>query len=134
VATSLSTAQPRSLMTLVFRSLHRAPGRRILVQRFTSSWNRSYFSGFRAQEEKDKAYKKSLCNWWSEYRDRKMDEEHEYLADTLLFDKNDLPRMAPAPVEWEEMQQARSGSSGNTTNQSNPDQSTTKNDHQESSK
>ena len=35
--------------------------------------------------------------WWSEYADRKNDEEEEYVANSLLYDRNHLPRMAPAP-------------------------------------
>ncbi|CAG9466641.1 unnamed protein product [Pedinophyceae sp. YPF-701] len=60
--------------------------------------------GDHSKEQKQDAYKKSLCNWWDEYSHRKRDEDHEYVADSLLFDKNDLPRMAPAPKEWEERQ------------------------------
>ena len=35
--------------------------------------------------------------WWSEYADRKNDEEEEYVANSLLYDRNHLPRTAPAP-------------------------------------
>jgi hypothetical protein len=35
--------------------------------------------------------------WWAEYSDRKNDEEHEYVANSLLYDRNHLPRTAPAP-------------------------------------
>ena len=37
------------------------------------------------------------CRWWAEYSDRKNDEEHEYVANSLLYDRNHLPRTAPAP-------------------------------------
>ena len=32
-----------------------------------------------------------------EYADRKNDEEEEYVADSLLYDRTHLPRTAPAP-------------------------------------
>lgn len=35
-------------------------------------------------------------SWWRVYAERKDDEE-EYVADTLLYDKTHLPRTAPAP-------------------------------------
>ena len=34
--------------------------------------------------------------WWEAYAERK-DDEDEYVADTLLYDKTHLPRTAPAP-------------------------------------
>jgi hypothetical protein len=37
------------------------------------------------------------CRWWEEYAARKNDEEEEHVADSLLYDKNYLPRMAPPP-------------------------------------
>eukprot|EP00873_Tetraselmis_striata_P009334 jgi/Tetstr1/429598/TSEL_019497.t1 len=47
--------------------------------------------------KKKEAYEASLKNWWTEYADRKNDEEDEHVADTLLYDKNHLPRTALAP-------------------------------------
>jgi hypothetical protein len=35
--------------------------------------------------------------WWEEYSDRKNDEEDEHVADSLLYDRNHLPRTAPPP-------------------------------------
>lgn len=35
--------------------------------------------------------------WWTEYADRKNDETDEYVANSLLYDRNHLPRSAPAP-------------------------------------
>lgn len=35
--------------------------------------------------------------WWAEYADRKNDETDEYVANSLLYDRNHLPRSAPAP-------------------------------------
>lgn len=35
--------------------------------------------------------------WWNEYADRKNDEEHEYVANSLLYDRNHLPRTVAAP-------------------------------------
>jgi hypothetical protein len=37
------------------------------------------------------------CRWWAEYSDRKVDEEEEHVADSLLYDRNHLPRSAPPP-------------------------------------
>lgn len=37
------------------------------------------------------------CSWWKEYSDRKNDEEDEHVADSLLYDRNHLPRAAPPP-------------------------------------
>ena len=37
------------------------------------------------------------CRWWKEYSDRKNDEEDEHVADSLLYDRNHLPRAAPPP-------------------------------------
>ncbi|EFN57483.1 hypothetical protein CHLNCDRAFT_143009 [Chlorella variabilis] len=48
-------------------------------------------------ENKKEALDKSLQRWWSEYADRKNDEEDEHVADSLLYDRNHLPRTAPAP-------------------------------------
>ena len=41
----------------------------------------------------------SLRRWWNEYADRKKDEEdeHEHVANSLLYERNHLPRSAPAP-------------------------------------
>ena len=36
-------------------------------------------------------------SWWGEYSDRKNDEGEEHVADSLLYDRNHLPRSAPAP-------------------------------------
>lgn len=38
-----------------------------------------------------------LYRWWTEYSDRKNDEEDEHVADSLLYDRNHLPRSAPPP-------------------------------------
>lgn len=35
--------------------------------------------------------------WWAEYADRKNDETDEYVANSLLYDRNHLPRSAPPP-------------------------------------
>ncbi|KAI8113329.1 hypothetical protein M9435_003333 [Picochlorum sp. BPE23] len=48
-------------------------------------------------EDKKKAYEESLKRWWSEYADRKNHEDDEYVANSLLYDRNHLPRTAPAP-------------------------------------
>ena len=48
-------------------------------------------------EDKRQAYEASLRRWWHEYADRKNDEEDEYVANSLLYDRNHLPRSAPAP-------------------------------------
>lgn len=47
--------------------------------------------------EKAAQYQDSLGNWWKEYADRKNDEKDEYIANTLLYDRNHLPRIAPPP-------------------------------------
>lgn len=39
----------------------------------------------------------SRGRWWSEYADRKNDEEDEHVADSLLYDRSHLPRSAPPP-------------------------------------
>lgn len=49
------------------------------------------------QKDKTAAYEKSLHRWWTEYADRKNDEEEEYVSNSLLYDRNHLPRTAPAP-------------------------------------
>lgn len=48
-------------------------------------------------DDKKKAYEESLKRWWTEYADRKNDEGDEYVANSLLYDRNHLPRSAPAP-------------------------------------
>ncbi|KAK9811674.1 hypothetical protein WJX72_008054 [[Myrmecia] bisecta] len=48
-------------------------------------------------EDKNKAYNHSLTRWWKEYAFRKNDEEEEHVADSLLYDRNHLPRAAPPP-------------------------------------
>lgn len=50
-------------------------------------------------EGKDKKaeYEASLKRWWTEYADRKNDEDDEYVANSLLYDRNHLPRTAPPP-------------------------------------
>jgi hypothetical protein len=57
-------------------------------------------------EDKKAEYEASLKRWWTEYADRKNDEEDEYVANSLLYDRNHLPRTAPAP---ECCQEARQG-------------------------
>ncbi len=47
--------------------------------------------------DKKAEYEASLRRWWGEYADRKNDEEDEYVANSLLYDRNHLPRTAPAP-------------------------------------
>lgn len=37
------------------------------------------------------------CRWWTEYADRKNDEEDEHVSDSLLYDRSHLPRTIPAP-------------------------------------
>ena len=47
---------------------------------------------------KEAQYNASLGNWWQEYAGRKNDEEHEHVADSLLYDERcHLPRMAQRP-------------------------------------
>ena len=48
-------------------------------------------------KKKKHEYEESLRRWWKEYADRKNDEEDEYVANSLLYDRNHLPRSAPAP-------------------------------------
>jgi len=48
-------------------------------------------------EDKKALYDQSLNRWWKEYSDRKNDEEDEHVADSLLYDRNHLPRAAPPP-------------------------------------
>ena len=38
-----------------------------------------------------------VCRWWTEYADRKNDEEDEHVSDSLLYDRSHLPRTIPAP-------------------------------------
>jgi len=47
--------------------------------------------------DKKALYDQSLNRWWKEYSDRKNDEEDEHVADSLLYDRNHLPRAAPPP-------------------------------------
>jgi hypothetical protein len=48
--------------------------------------------------DKEKQYNASLHRWWQEYASRKNDEEHEHVADSLLYDERcHLPRTVPAP-------------------------------------
>ncbi|KDD71316.1 hypothetical protein H632_c5309p0, partial [Helicosporidium sp. ATCC 50920] len=47
--------------------------------------------------DKKAANEESLKRWWAEYADRKNDETDEYVANSLLYDRNHLPRSAPAP-------------------------------------
>jgi len=46
---------------------------------------------------KAEIYDNSLKRWWVEYAERKVDEEDEHVADSLLYDRRHLPRTAPAP-------------------------------------
>ncbi|PRW59305.1 hypothetical protein C2E21_2295 [Chlorella sorokiniana] len=48
------------------------------------------------QTNKKEQLERSLHRWWTEYADRKNDED-EYVADSLLYDRRHLPRTAPAP-------------------------------------
>ena len=49
-------------------------------------------------EKKEQQYDASLSSWWKEYAGRKNDEEHEHVADSLLYDERcHLPRTVPAP-------------------------------------
>lgn len=49
-------------------------------------------------EQKERQYDASLSSWWKEYAGRKNDEEHEHVADSLLYDERcHLPRTVPAP-------------------------------------
>jgi hypothetical protein len=66
--------------------------------------------GERGAEEKKAEYEKNLRSWWTAYAERK-DDEDEFVADTLLYDKTHLPRTAPAPecVRRLETEQAASG-------------------------
>ena len=54
-------------------------------------------SGTTEKNTKHEQYEESLRRWWKEYADRKNDEEDEYVANSLLYDRNHLPRTAPAP-------------------------------------
>ena len=63
-----------------------------------SSGALSAIYGKRDKEEKKKDLDKSLHSWWGEYAERKNHEDGEAVADSLLYDRNTLPRMAPAPV------------------------------------
>ncbi|PNH05889.1 hypothetical protein TSOC_007805 [Tetrabaena socialis] len=50
-------------------------------------------------EEKEAQMDKSLSSWWKEYAARKNDEEHEHVADSLLYDERcHLPRTVPPPT------------------------------------
>jgi len=40
---------------------------------------------------------RTFPSWWETYSDRKNDEADEHVADSLLYDRNHLPRSAPAP-------------------------------------
>jgi len=53
--------------------------------------------GSDAGKDKKAEYEKSLQRWWTEYADRKNDEDDEYVANSLLYDRRHLPRTAPAP-------------------------------------
>lgn len=57
----------------------------------------SIIHGDDQEVDKKAEYEASLRRWWSEYADRKNDEEDEYVANSLLYDRNHLPRTAPAP-------------------------------------
>lgn len=50
-----------------------------------------------SKDDKVKKYEESLVNWWTEYADRKNCEDVEHVADSLLYDRNHLPRSTPAP-------------------------------------
>lgn len=47
--------------------------------------------GERGAAEKKAEFENSLRRWWATYAERK-DDEDEYVADTLLYDKSHLPR------------------------------------------
>lgn len=47
--------------------------------------------GERGAAEKKQEFEDSLRRWWASYAERK-DDEDEYVADTLLYDKSHLPR------------------------------------------
>jgi hypothetical protein len=38
-----------------------------------------------------------MHRWWTEYADRKNDEEDEHVSDSLLYERSHLPRSIPAP-------------------------------------
>lgn len=49
-------------------------------------------------EEKAAHYDSSLRRWWGEYAARKNDEEHEHVADSLMYDERlHLPRTTRRP-------------------------------------
>jgi len=49
-------------------------------------------------EEKREQYDGSLRRWWGEYAARKNDEEHEHVADSLMYDERlHLPRTTRRP-------------------------------------
>ena len=52
-------------------------------------------------EDKIRKLDRSQQSWWCQYADRKNDEDEEAVADSLLYDRNTLPRSAPAPISSE---------------------------------
>jgi len=69
----------------------------LLRQRMASSGAMAAIYGNKTGEEKQAQLEQNLQKWWSGYAERKNDEDGEAVADSLLYDKNTLPRTAPAP-------------------------------------
>ncbi|CAL5221676.1 g3908 [Coccomyxa viridis] len=67
------------------------------AQRKTQCPNNVLLAIYGKAEDKRKAYDHSLTRWWAEYSDRKNDEGDEHVSDSLLYDRNHLPRSAPPP-------------------------------------
>ena len=69
---------------------------------------------------KTEQYNISLSNWWQTYSERKHDEDdEENVSDSLLYDKNTLPRSAPRPecvevvgLQRQQQQQVAAGGAG----------------------
>jgi len=55
-------------------------------------------AGGPSTSSKEAQYESSLRRWWSDYAARKEDDDDEHHSNSLLYDKNTLPRSAPAPV------------------------------------
>ena len=75
----------------------RRPGGNGCTQKMASTGALAAIYG-KAEGDKEKHLENSLQSWWGEYADRKNNEDGEAVADSLLYDKNTLPRAAPAPT------------------------------------
>lgn len=64
-----------------------------------------------------------LLRWWQEYAGRKNDEEHEMVADSLLYDERcHLPRTTPRPAGVGQQQQGGGGGRGAQQQEASPPQ------------